>query len=121
MSDQDEITKTIQLYYDGYNTKDRALLERAFATDVAQMIGYTNIRNGELELWAKPITEIIDKWVDPDYKSLPFGEGKVLDIQVFSPVGATVLFDCGGIFTDTFQMVKLDGAWRIANKFFVDQ
>ena len=121
MSDQDEITETIQLYYDGYNTKDRARLERAFATDVAQMIGYTKTQNGKLELWAKPITEIIDRWVDPEYESLPFGEGKVLDIQIFSPVGATVLFDCGGIFTDTFQMVKLDGTWRIANKFYVDK
>ena len=121
MSDHDEITETIFHYFDGYKTKDRARLERAFATDVAQMIGYWKTPDGEMELFAKPITEIIDRWVDPGYQSLPFAEGKILDIQVFGDVGATVLFDCGGIFMDTFQMVKLDGAWRIANKFFVDK
>lgn len=121
MSDRDEIRKTIFHYFDGYKTKDRARLERAFATDVAQMIGYWKTADGTPELFARPITEVIDKWVDPGYEQLPFAEGVILDIQEFSDVGATVLFDCGGIFLDTFQMVKLDGTWRIANKFFVDK
>ena len=120
MTEHDAIAQTISHYYDGYKTKDRALLERAFATEVAQMVGYSTVPSGKLELWAKPITEIIDRWVDPDYELLPFAEGRVLDIQIFSPVAASVVFDCGGIFMDSFQMVKQDGTWRIANKLFVD-
>ena len=121
MSDRDEITETVFGYFEGYKTKDRARLERAFAVDVANMMGYWKNQDSEMELFSKPMKEVIDTWVSPDYALKNFADGKILDIQVFSDVGATVLFDCGGIFTDTFQMAKLDGTWRIVNKFFVDQ
>jgi hypothetical protein len=121
MSDYDEIKETVFHYFEGYKTKDRERLERAFAVDVANMMGYWKNQDGELELFSIPMGELIDKWVGPDYTPYEFRNGKILAIQIFSDVGATVLFDCGGRFMDTFQMVKLDGAWRIANKFFVDQ
>jgi hypothetical protein len=120
MSDQDKITEAVFHYFEGYKTKDRARLERAFDTNVAQMIGYSKRRTGALEMSARPITEVIDAWVDPGYQQLPFGEGKILAIDIFSDVAANVVFDCGGIFIDSFQMVKRDGTWRIANKFYAD-
>ena len=46
--------------------------------------------------------------------------GKILAIPIFSDVAATALFDCARPFIDPYQMVKLDGEWRIANKFCVD-
>ncbi len=36
-------------------------------------------------------------------------------------VAATATFDCAGLYIDTYQLVKLDGEWRIANKFFTNQ
>ena len=45
----------------------------------------------------------------------------IISINIFSKDGATVVFDCGGRFWDTFQMMKIDESWKIANKFFVDQ
>ncbi len=34
---------------------------------------------------------------------------------------ATATFDCAGLYIDTYQLVKLDGEWRIANKFFTER
>lgn len=121
MTDEDAIRATVFDYFEGYKAKDQARLERAFATDVANMMGYWKTESGALELFSKPIKELIDRWVSPDYTPFEFSDGKILDIQIFSAVGATVIFDCGGRFLDTFQLAKIDGDWRIVNKFFVDQ
>ena len=120
MNDYDAIKETIYHYFEGYQTKDRARLERAFALDVAHIIGYAKNKDGQLELWNLPMREMIDNWVSDD-ESLPELEyGKILGIHIFSDVAATALFDCAGVFIDTYQMVKLDGEWRIANKFYTD-
>ena len=121
MSDYDEIKVAVFDYFEGYKTKDRARLEKAFAVDIANMMGYWKNSDGELELFSTPMQELIDKWASPEYEPYAFGDGKILSIQIFGATGATVVFDCGGRFTDTFQMVKLDDRWRIANKFFIDQ
>ena len=120
MTDYDGIKAAVFDYYDGYNTKDRAKLEGAFALDVARMTGYWADQDGVKALRSKPMREVIDTWTDPDYTLMPFGEGKILSVHQFSDDGATVVFDCGGVFLDTFQMVKMDGTWRIVNKAFVD-
>jgi hypothetical protein len=120
MSDYDEIKETIFHYFEGYQTKDRARLERAFATDVAHMTGYVKNEDGQMELWSKPIPEMIDLFVSDDDTLPELAYGKILAIHIFSDVAATALFDCAGAFIDTFQMVKLNGEWRIANKFYVD-
>ena len=52
---------------------------------------------------------------------LHFDTGEVIKLHIFSKDGVTVAFDFGGRFIDTFQLVKIDGAWKIASKFFVDQ
>ena len=121
MSDYDEIKEVVFDYFDGYKSKDRTRLERAFAVDIANMMGYWKNEDGALELFSRPMRELIEEWVSPEYEPYEFAGGKILAIQIFGDTGATVLFDCGGRFTDTFQMVKLDSGWRIANKFFIDQ
>ncbi len=122
MSDYDAIAETIFHYFEGVQTKDRARLERAFALDVANIIGY-DVRDGDDErtLWYRPMRETIDKWVADDSPVPHFDYGKILSINIFSDVAATATFDCGGLYLDTYQLVKLDGEWRIANKFFTDQ
>lgn len=121
MNDYDAIQETLQNYFEGYVSKDRAKLEKAFALDVANMIGYSNASSGKTELFSIPMRELVEKWTSRDYKPFEFGERKVLSLHQFSDVGAVAVFDCGGRFLDTFQMVKMNGEWKIANKFFVDQ
>ena len=50
MSDYDDIKEVIFHYFEGYQTKNRARLERAFALDVAQIIGYAKNSDGSPEL-----------------------------------------------------------------------
>jgi hypothetical protein len=121
MEDYDAVSETVFHYFEGYKTKYRDRLERAFAVEVANMIGYWKNDNGKLELSTIPYKELIERWVGPKFVPQEFGDGNILSIHIFSDVGATVVFDCGGKYLDTFQMLKLDGCWKIANKFFVDQ
>lgn len=121
VTDYEAIRDTIFNYFDGYRTKDRNRLEKAFAVEVANMMGYWKNPNGEQELFSVPMKELIDKWVSADYSPYDFSEGKILNAHVFSDSAANVVFDCSGRFMDTFQLVKMDGDWRIVNKFFVDQ
>ena len=121
MNDYDLINKTIFDYFEGYLTKDRERLERAFCLGIATMVGYWKNEDGEQELFSIPINDEISDWVSPEHETFDFGAGKIISIHIFSADGATVTFDCGGRFWDTFQMVKIDGSWKIANKFFVDQ
>ena len=121
MNDHDAIKDTVFDYFEGYKEKNRVRLERAFALDIANMMGYWKNQQGDLELFSTPMCNLIDTWTGPDYKPFEFGDGQILSIDKFSDVGATVVFDCGGRFLDTFQLAKIEGSWRIVNKFFVDQ
>ena len=122
MNDYDAIKETIFHYFEGVKNKDRARLERAFALDVANIIGYDD-RNadGGRVLWCRSMRETIDKWVSDEIETAWLTYGKILSIHIFSDVAATATFDCAGLYIDTYQLVKLDGEWRIANKFFTNQ
>jgi hypothetical protein len=121
MNDYELINETVFNYFEGYMTKDRERLEKAFSVDTANMVGYWKNPEGEQELICVSMKDEIDEWVSPDYSTFPFGEGKIMSANIFSKDGATVVFDCGGRFIDTFQLVKMNGSWKIVNKFFVDQ
>ena len=121
MNDYEAIQETVYHYFEGYVSKDRARLEKAFATDIANMMGYWKLEDGTMELFSTPITELIDKWVSPDFEPFEFTERRILSLHIFAENAATVVFDCGGKFLDTFQLVKTEGDWKIVNKFFVDQ
>ncbi|HSF95779.1 MAG TPA: nuclear transport factor 2 family protein [Thermohalobaculum sp.] len=120
MTDYEAIEATVTDYYEGYKTKDRARLERAFAVEVANLMGYRKGEGGKRVLSSTPIPEVIDRWTSPDTTPLKLGEGRILSVNIFSEVAAGVVFDFGGVFLDEFQMAKIDGQWRIVNKFFVD-
>ena len=121
MTDYDLIGETISDYFEGYMAKDRGRLEKAFCLDIATMVGYWKNESGEQELFSSSINDEIDEWVSPEHSPYGSGKGNIINMHVFSKDGATVTFDFGGRFIDTFQLVKIDGAWKIANKFFVDQ
>ena len=121
MNDYDLIRETISDYFEGYMTKDRKRLEKAFCLGIATMVAYWKNEEGIQELASSSIEDEIDDWVSPEHTTYGNGEGKIISMHIFSKDGATVVFDCGGRFIDTFSLVKIDGAWKIANKFFVDQ
>ena len=121
MNDYDLIQETISDYFEGYMTKDRERLEKAFCLGVANMVGYWKNEDGNQELYSISIEDEIDEWVSPEHATYGNGERKIISMHMFSTDGATVTFDCGGRFLDAFQLVKMDGTWKIAGKFFVDQ
>lgn len=117
--DYDAIKLTIENYFDGFRFGDRERLEKAFAVPYAHMKGYITGEDGKLVEVSRPMNEVIDDWVardpSPDFK------GKILSINIFSDVAAQATFDFNGIFTDAFQLAKINGEWRIMNKFYVNQ
>ena len=120
MTDYEAIHATVTDYYEGYKTKDRTLLERAFAVEVANLMGYRKGADGKRVLSSEPIRSVIDRWTGKGHTPIPLGEGRIISVNIFSEVAAGVVFDFGGVFLDEFQMAKIDGRWRIVNKFFVD-
>ena len=120
MSDYEAISEAVFHYCEGYRSKDRERLEQAFALDVANMMGYTKNKDGELVLWSMTMKDAIDSWVAPDYMPFEFSEGKMLAVDIFHPHGATVLFDFGGRYLESYQLAKIDGTWRIVSKFIVN-
>lgn len=120
MSNYDAIKETVFHYCEGYRNKDRERLEKAFVVEIANMIGYIKNEKGKLKLFSMTMRESIDKWVAPDYTPFEFSDGNILAVDIFSDVGATVLFDFGGRYLENYQLIKISGAWRIVNKFIVD-
>ena len=120
MDDYDAIKDTIGHYFEGARTKDRTRLERAFTVDIAHIKGYAKNQSGDLELWSLPIKDMIDVWVSDDAPPPNRDYGKILSIQIYSDIAATALFDCSGVYLDTFHMIKFNGEWRITDKFYVD-
>jgi hypothetical protein len=120
MTDYEAIHAAVTDYFEGYKRKDRARLERAFAVEVANLMGYRKGPDGQRVLSSEPIRSVIDRWVGPDHTPLELGAGRILSVNIFGEVAAGVVFDFGGVFLDEFQMAKIDGQWRIVNKFFVD-
>ena len=117
MSDYDAIKTTIFNYFDGIRHADRERLEKAFAVDAGHMKGYLKDDNGAYKLTVRPMTEVVDEWSARDPN--PDLDGKILSINIYSDIAATVLFDFNGVYTDSFHLAKVDGDWRIVNKFYI--
>jgi hypothetical protein len=117
MSDYDAIKNTIFDYFDGVKLADRERLERAFAVETAHMKGYLKNKAGQYELSSRPMREVIDGWVARE--PTPDMQGRILALDIYDDVAAQVLFDFNGIYIDAFQLAKIDGQWRIVNKFYI--
>jgi hypothetical protein len=83
-------------------------------------MGYRKGEGGKRVLTSEPIRSVIDRWTSAAHTPLKLGEGRILSVNIFSEVAAGVVFDFGGVYLDEFQMARIDGQWRIVNKFFVD-
>ncbi len=113
VNDIDEITTMMQAYIDGARTGKGAAMKPAFHDD-ATICGYVGP-----DLFAGPIQELYD-WND--------GNGPATDIECrFTSIdvvgtAASVRVDVdnwtGHRFTDFFNLVKIDGQWKILSKVF---
>ncbi len=117
-TDNELISTTIFNYFEGLKHADRTRLEAAFAVEIAHMKGYVRDAEGKLQLTSRPMREVIDGWV----KRTPTPDmvGQILVINIFNPRAAIAVFDFNGVYTDTLQLAKIEGQWRIVNKFYVD-
>lgn len=118
-SDDQAIRTTLFNYFEGLKSADRARLEAAFAVDAGHMKGYVRNKEGKLTLSVRPMSEVIDGWVSR--APAPGMQGKILSLQIISPDSALASFDFNGVFIDTFQLARIDGQWKIVNKFYVDK
>lgn len=119
ITDYDAIKDTIGNYFDGLKLADRARLESAFAVEYAHMKGYVKNKQGQLVESSRPMNEVIDEWVARDPN--PALQGSIVSINIYSDIAAQATFDFNGVYTDAFQLAKIDGQWKIMNKFYIDQ
>lgn len=119
MSDYDAIKSTIFNYFEGLKQADRAQLESAFAVDAGHMKGFLKNDAGGYDLSVRPMDEVINDWAARDPN--PDMVGEIIRVDIYSDVAATALFDFSGIFIDAFQLAKIDGQWRIINKFYINK
>ncbi len=119
ITDHDAIKETIGNYFDGLRLADRSRLEAAFAVEYAHMKGYVKNKQGQLVESSRPMNEVIDEWVARDPN--PDLKGSIVSINIYSDIAAQATFDFNGIYTDAFQLAKINGQWKIMNKFYIDQ
>lgn len=116
MSEYEHILEPVRAYVDGAHRKERALLERAFDVDNAQMksIG----EDGGTRAMA--IREVIENiWLQGD----PIADYymRVMSFRLLDEDMATVEIDNNGVFVDQLTLFRIGGEWRIVDKVFLRQ
>ena len=118
-----EIEKTVNAYFEGNGTANRALLTQAFAEEAATMVGALKNKEGETEIrvW-KDMSQVLDNWANNENPGGANRDGEILNVNVVGGRLATVIFRYTDQFYDAFSLVKMDdGSWKIASKTFIVQ
>lgn len=109
----DEITKVIQVYIEGARNGKGAAMKPAFHED-ATIFGYVGP-----DLFAGPIQGLYD-WNDENGPATGI-QTRFTSIDVVG-TAASVRLDTdnwtGHRFTDFFNLVKIDGQWKVLSKVF---
>ena len=113
VNDVDEITKVMQAYIDGARTGSGAAMKPAFHDD-ATICGYVGP-----DLFNSPIQGLYD-WNDQNGPATDI-QSRLTSIDVVG-TAAHVRLDTdnwtGHRFTDFFNLVKIDGQWKVVSKVF---
>jgi|SRR5688572_24958530 hypothetical protein len=113
VTDVDEITKVVAAYIDGARTGKGAAMKPAFHND-ATIFGYVGP-----DLFGGPIQGLYD-WNDQNGPAAGI-QSRFTSIDVVGTV-ASVRLDTdnwtGHRFTDFFNLVKIDGQWKVVSKVF---
>ena len=113
IDDYDAITKVLQHYIDGAKAGKGALMKPAFHDD-ATIFGYVGP-----DLFAGPIQGLYD-WNDANGPAVDI-VSRIVNIEVVETVASVRLESdnwTGMRFTDFFNLLKVDGKWKIMNKIF---
>ena len=109
----DEITKVMQVYIDGARTGNGAAMKPAFHSD-ATIFGYVGP-----DLFGGPIQGLYD-WNDQNGPATSI-QSRFTSIDVVG-TAANVRLDTdnwtGHRFTDFFNLVKIEGQWKVVSKVF---
>ncbi|HSH53925.1 MAG TPA: nuclear transport factor 2 family protein [Methylotenera sp.] len=113
ISDYDAISKVIQHYINGANSGKGSDMKPAFHDD-ATIFGFVGH-----DLFAGPIQGLYD-WNDENGPATGLVSRIVSIDVVYTVASARVESDnwTGHRFTDFFNLLKLDGQWKIMNKVF---
>lgn len=113
VSEVDEITKAMQAYIDGARTGQGAAMKPTFHGD-ATIFGYVGP-----DLFGGPIQGLYD-WNDQNGPAAGI-QCRFTSIDVVG-TAASVRLDTddwtGHRFTDFFNLVKIDGQWKVVSKVF---
>ena len=113
VNDVDEITKVMQAYIDGARTGKGAAMKPAFHDD-ATIFGYVGP-----DLFSGAIQGLYD-WNDQNGPATGI-QSRFTSVDVVGTV-ANVRLDTdnwtGHRFTDFFNLVKIDGQWKVVSKVF---
>lgn len=112
-----ELTKAMQLYFDGFHNGDVETLKKVFHPNCHLISGTTG------EMVDDPMPAVYERVKG---RKSPAENGQVrydqiLSIDLAGPDCALVKVQIGiepKLFTDYLNFVKLDGEWRIASKVF---
>ncbi len=119
-TDRAAIESVVQDYFDGIGAADRTRLERAFAVEHAAMIGLRKEAGGALGSW-KDMSAVVDQWVDQESPEGAGRDGEILDVSVVDGRIATVMFRYKDEYFDALTLLKVEGAWKIVAKAFVER
>lgn len=113
--DLEAIRATVDHYFEGTREGNRAKLGKAFIESTIHMQFLTQKEGKDvIQTWTHE--EVLDDLSSNPDASL---KGHILSINIYNPNAAFVTFDFNGEFTDGFQLIKINGKWRIINKTFV--
>ncbi|MDO9051252.1 MAG: nuclear transport factor 2 family protein [Methylotenera sp.] len=113
MNDYDAISRLIQHYIDGAKSGKGSDMKPAFHDD-ATIFGYVGT-----DLFAGPIQGLYD-WNDANGPAKDI-EARIVSIDIVGSIASVRLESSnwtGHRFTDFFNVLKVDGQWKVMNKVF---
>ncbi|MDN3204878.1 nuclear transport factor 2 family protein [Algoriphagus sediminis] len=110
--EKEQIAATVQLYFDGMMERDRAKLDKAFASE-ARLIGFRKDQYTvtEYEDWASGTASGEPRDISKYKNNLV-----VIHVNGTTAVAETELFWPGIYYYDYLTLLKIDGAWKIVHK-----
>ncbi|MGF1543729.1 MAG: nuclear transport factor 2 family protein [Parvularculaceae bacterium] len=121
-ADRAAIEAVVQAYFDGIGAADAARLDKAFAAENAAMVGLVKTRDGgsELKSW-KDMSAVVANWAANEGPEGAGRDGEILQMTVTDERIAMVMFRYKDEYYDALTLLKVDGAWKIATKTFVER
>ncbi len=109
-------------YFHGQGQASSRRLHRAFAANIASMVGVIPSDNGEdkLRVW-RDMNEIIANWSANPEPPGDKRDGEIISLEIADERLATVLFRSTDMYYDALILAKVAGEWKIVSKAFIYQ